>query len=249
MTAILENNPGKKAEASRRNGARGKGPVSEAGRRRSATAAVKHGLRARTVVLLSDEDPVEFAAFDEALSHEMAPEGPLQVLLARRVVVAAWRMLRCDRMERDLFATQAGPAAGGGSSVDLGMALIRDGHGPKAFERLLRYRGSALAEFWRSLAALKALQGQGAALPPLLALPDTKRTRESLQNQRPRVSNPEENYSSSMNSAYSASIASSQSATAFSSLISQVSPYWSLNQSFIPAVASWKACFSSGVGT
>ena len=100
MTAISE----KRAEASRRNGARGKGPGSPAGRRRSALNALKHGLSARTAVLLPDEDPVEFAAFEAALSQEMAPAGPLQVLLARRVAIAAWRMLRCDRMESALFA-------------------------------------------------------------------------------------------------------------------------------------------------
>ena len=33
----------------------------------------------------------------------------------------------------------------------------RDGHRPKAFERLLRYRRGALAELWRSLGALEAL--------------------------------------------------------------------------------------------
>ena len=69
MTAISE----KKAEASRRNGARGGGPASEAGRRRSALNAVKHGLSARTAVLLSDEDPEEFGAFEAALTQEMAP--------------------------------------------------------------------------------------------------------------------------------------------------------------------------------
>lgn len=162
----------KRSEASRRNGAKGQGPATATGRRRSAMNAVRHGLRGRTVVLLADEDPDEFLAFDEALRAEMAPDGALQALLARRVVIAAWRMLRCDRMEGELFAR-------GGEVIDLGMTLIRDGHGPRAFDTLLRYRGSTLAEFWRSLAALKALQGQTADLPPMLAA-DTKRTRETV---------------------------------------------------------------------
>lgn len=153
------------AAASRRNGAKGGGPVSLAGRQRSAANAVKHGLSGRTVVLLSDEDPAEFAAFERALRTELRPEGSLQALLARRVVVAAWRMLRCDRMETELFSQ--GSRFGTGEPAELGLALIRDGHGPRAFETLLRYRGSTLAEFWRSLAALKTLQDRTDAAAPL----------------------------------------------------------------------------------
>jgi hypothetical protein len=35
---------------------------------------------------------------------------------------------------------------------------MRDGNGPRAPETLLRYRGSVLAELFRSLATLKLLQ-------------------------------------------------------------------------------------------
>ena len=43
------------------------------------------------------------------------------------------------------------------------MALIRDGNGTRSFETLLRYRGAAMAEFWRALKTLKALQAEGGA--------------------------------------------------------------------------------------
>ena len=49
-----------------------------------------------------------------------------------------------------------GPGASG-PDTDLGLALIRDGHGPRALDTLLRYRGSVHAELFRTLAALKAL--------------------------------------------------------------------------------------------
>jgi hypothetical protein len=41
---------------------------------------------------------------------------------------------------------------------DLGLALIRDGNGARAFDTLLRYRGAAQAELFRTLRLLKALQ-------------------------------------------------------------------------------------------
>jgi hypothetical protein len=64
---------------------------------------------------------------------------------------AAWRLERADRIEAELFAHEI---RGDG---DLGMALIRDGHGARAFQTLLRYRGVAQAELWRALRMLKVL--------------------------------------------------------------------------------------------
>ncbi len=46
----------------------------------------------------------------------------------------------------------------------LGLAFIRDGNGARSFETLLRYRGAAMAEFWRALKTLKALQAEQAAM-------------------------------------------------------------------------------------
>jgi hypothetical protein len=44
------------------------------------------------------------------------------------------------------------------------MALIRDGNGTRSFETLMRYRSAAMAEFWRALKTLKALQAEPAAV-------------------------------------------------------------------------------------
>jgi hypothetical protein len=51
------------------------------------------------------------------------------------------------------------------------MALIRDGNGTRSFETLLRYRGAAMAEFWRALKTLKALQAEQAAGAQALEVP------------------------------------------------------------------------------
>jgi hypothetical protein len=102
-------------------------------------------------------------------------------VLARRVAVAAWRLARADRIEAELFEERR--FADGG----LGLALIRDGNGTQSFETLLRYRGAAMAEFWRALRTLKALQAEqaaetGAALDahPLEVHPKTPAARPPL---------------------------------------------------------------------
>jgi hypothetical protein len=150
-----------RAEASRINGARSRGPKSPEGKARSAQNALKHGLRAEKFVLLHDEDAGAFEALADALADDLAPVGALQGLLARRLVVAAWRLERADRIESELFALQAERSERGWGR--LGLALVRDSNGPRAFDTLLRYRGSAMAELWRALRALKALQAQTAS--------------------------------------------------------------------------------------
>ena len=92
-----------RAEASRRNGAKSRGPQTPEGKTRSAQNALKHGLRAQKHVSLPDEDAVEFAALEAALHTELAPRGMLQSILVRRIARAAWRLDRADRMEAEML--------------------------------------------------------------------------------------------------------------------------------------------------
>ena len=75
-------------------------------------------MRALHYVVLADEDAVEFQTLEAALVDELAPEGALQLVLARRVAVAAWRLARADRMEVELFEERRWEDAG------VGMALL-----------------------------------------------------------------------------------------------------------------------------
>jgi hypothetical protein len=152
--------PSARAEASRRNGAKSCGPKTPDGKARSAQNALKHGLCAPKFVVVGDEDPQEFAALEAALIEELAPDGPLQSVLAARVARAVWRLERAERIEAGLF----GHCLRG--ERNLGLALIRDGNGPRAFDTLLRYRGTTLAELWRALRLLKGLQAEAADRVP-----------------------------------------------------------------------------------
>jgi hypothetical protein len=183
--------PTAKTLASRRNGARSRGPRTPAGKLRSSRNALRHGLRARRLVLLDDENPAEFRAFARALQAELAPEGRLQADLVNRIVIAIWRARRADKLEAGLLGSYleaAGPDDPGPSAA-LGTGLIRDNYGPRALATLVRYRGSVLAEWFRSLAALKLLQAEarGPSGPGRLVRASnpaaTERTRETAPNQ------------------------------------------------------------------
>ena len=149
----LKSNP--RAEASRRNGRKSKGPITGSGKERASKNALKHGLCAKDTILLDEEDRDAFQALDEGLKTDLQPNGPLEALLASRLAIAAWRMDRADRIEADLLAqTKAAQPS------NLGEKIRRDRHGPQAIDCLIRYRGTTQAEFWRTLAALRSIQNQ-----------------------------------------------------------------------------------------
>jgi hypothetical protein len=148
-----------RAEASRKNGAKSRGPKTPEGKARASKNALKHGSRAEKHVVVEGECPKTFAAFEAALVDDLAPEGALQSLLAGRIVRAAWRLERAERIEAELFAREMQGLFDDG---DLGLALISDGNGARAFDVLLRYRGAAQAELFRALRMLKALQAEAA---------------------------------------------------------------------------------------
>jgi hypothetical protein len=143
-----------RAEASRINGAKSSGPKTPEGKARSAQNALKHGFRAQKHIVLPGEDAGAFQALEAALIEELAPEGALQSVLAQRIVAAAWRLSRAERLEAELFEENRLPGR------SLGRALIRDSNGSRSFATLLRYRGGTLAELWRALRTLKALQAE-----------------------------------------------------------------------------------------
>lgn len=127
-----------RAEASRSNGRKGRegvgaplpnrplrksrGPKTPEGKARSAKNALEHGLRAERFTVVGDEDEDDYDAHEQALLEELAPEGALQSILAERIARAAWRLARADTIEAMLFDRLA-------DTSDLGLALIRDGHG------------------------------------------------------------------------------------------------------------------------
>ena len=126
--------------------------------------------------MVEGESAEAFAAFEAALVADLAPEGALQTLLAGRIARAAWRLERAERIEAELFAREMDGPFGDG---DLGLALIRDGNGARAFDTLLRYRGAAQAELFRTLRAAGTRARAGIAA---WATEQTRSPQESWRN-------------------------------------------------------------------
>jgi hypothetical protein len=89
----------KQIEASRLNGAKSHGPVTEEGKRNSARSNWQRGLLARTVVLES-ESRDRFTRLYDSLVEEIQPNTTIETLLVQKMAVAQWRQMRLWGIEK-----------------------------------------------------------------------------------------------------------------------------------------------------
>ena len=91
-------------EASHRNGARSKGPVTQEGKARASRNAVKHGLTAMTHLVVEGEDAQELEALTFRMVVETGATSEIEARIARRLAIAFWKGERAERMEVALLA-------------------------------------------------------------------------------------------------------------------------------------------------
>lgn len=137
-----------RAEAARRNGSKSRGPISEEGKNRSRVNALRHGLRAETLLLQSNNEE-ENAAL-QALRERVAEEFPDHTLegelLRESLVHTLWQKLRCFDFEaREL-------------SQELAFHT-------QVTDRLQRYGNSADKRLFRCLEGLKRLKEESTPRP------------------------------------------------------------------------------------
>ena len=82
-----------KADANRLNAKASTGPRTPAGKARSSSNAISHGVLSRHL-LLPDEDPSQWISLLSRLLDELRPVGTLEQTLVERIAVALWRQRR-----------------------------------------------------------------------------------------------------------------------------------------------------------
>lgn len=92
----------KKIEANRRNAQNSTGPTSKEGKEASKYNAGKHFILTAEAVL-PWEDRSEYEEFHDTLIAELDPEGTLELQLAERYILQAWRLLRVSKYEYDVL--------------------------------------------------------------------------------------------------------------------------------------------------
>jgi hypothetical protein len=96
--------------ANRINSQRSTGPNTEAGKAQTRCNALKHGCRARTLVLMPDEDPAEYAALVDGLIAEHRPATPTEDILVRHLADLSWMIDRAKWHEGMLLHQQVSDA-------------------------------------------------------------------------------------------------------------------------------------------
>jgi hypothetical protein len=92
-----------RVEASRLNGAKSKGPVTEEGKEKSSRNAYKHGLFSSVVNLARQEDPENFKKLHEAIYQDYCPKNQMELHLVETIVSCVWKLRRADEIETSLL--------------------------------------------------------------------------------------------------------------------------------------------------
>lgn len=163
--------------ANRKNAEKSTGPRTEEGKAIVSQNAVKHGLSARQDVIAS-EDRDEFDRHREAMLLELRPAGPIETVLAERIVSLSWRLKRAERMQNEaldclLAQEPAGPAAEAdelGSFVQtvgpgqpdpdlaLGRVVTQDFSNSRVLERLMVYERRIENSLYRTISELDRMK-------------------------------------------------------------------------------------------
>jgi hypothetical protein len=173
--------------ANRKNAQKSTGPRTVQGKEKASRNAVKHGLLAREAVI-QGEDPEEFERYREWMLEELAPVGPVEAMLAERVVGLSWRLRRAERLQNAAFDTlddgTPTPLLEArldewkrikGSKADrdvcgeieeeftLGRVVVEDFARARVLDRLLLYERRIESSLYRTMGELRRLRAEGRA--------------------------------------------------------------------------------------
>ena len=82
------------------------GPKTETGKAVTKMNAVRHGINSNSPVIAGLESDEEWQNYRLGTIEALAPVGALEVMLAERIVLQAWRLQRVARYERGAIETQ-----------------------------------------------------------------------------------------------------------------------------------------------
>ena len=166
--------------ANRRNSQKSTGPCSRQGKADVSQNAVKHGLLARQAVI-SLENQADFCLYRDRILSELAPESPMESMLAERIVILSWRLKRVGRIQNQtidalnarntssplskltqslLFKGRDLPQADSSESaydLTLGRMAIKDFSNARVLDRLLMYERRIENSLYKTLLELQRL--------------------------------------------------------------------------------------------
>ncbi len=166
--------------ANRRNAQKSTGPRTIQGRAAISQNALKHGLYARQDII-SSESQADFDLYRQQLLGELAPAGPMESMLAERIVTLSWRLKRVCRIQNQVIdvlnedntsspltrltqslffknhdKSHAGPSASA-AHLTLGRLAVKDFANARVIDRLLMYERRIEHSLYRTLLEFQRL--------------------------------------------------------------------------------------------
>ncbi len=167
--------------ANRRNAQKSTGPRTREGKAAISKNAVKHGLLASQAVI-SSESREDFDIHRDRIISDLVPENPMESMLAERIVVLSWRLIRIGCIQAQtidalkarntsrpltkliqsrLFKGQDLPQADSSDSSNdlaLGRLAIKDFSNSRVLDRLLMYERRIENSMFKTIFELQRLQ-------------------------------------------------------------------------------------------
>ncbi len=161
----------KQIEANQRNALHSTGPTTPEGKLASRLNALKHGLRAKEVIIPGQEDPAELEAILRGLCEDWEPEGYTQLLLVEQIALAQWRLRRGIRAELGQIRKQMSDSEAGiyrkpeGTELEIARQRLSI---PQGFDReqIQRYETPIKRDMYKAIDQLEHLQSRRRGEPP-----------------------------------------------------------------------------------
>ena len=167
--------------ANRLNSKKSTGPRTPKGKQIISQNSIKHGLTAANDIISSESRP-DFDLYRDRLLAELAPQSPIESMLADRVVSLSWRLKRIRRIQnqaidalnkdnntpsplaklaQSLFPKGSQPQHAAGSNEDapltLGRLAVKDFSNARVLERLLMYERRIENSLYKTILELQRL--------------------------------------------------------------------------------------------
>ncbi len=146
-------------QANRKNAKKSTGPKTPDGKSTVAQNALKHGLTALKP-LIPGEDPEQFAIFNESMLADLTPHGPLETVIANRIITLTWQLNRAPRIQaaafnfmmKDLFSSPKDP------EERIGKTIATDFEHNHVLEKLQNYEQRIESNLYKTIAQLEKFQ-------------------------------------------------------------------------------------------
>ena len=167
--------------ANRNNSKKSTGPKTPQGKQIISQNALKHGLSAANDIISSESRP-DFDLYRDRLLAELAPQSPIESMLAERVVSLSWRLKRTARIQNQTIDTmnkdnntpsplaklaqslfprgsvQQHPAGSNEHApLTLGRLAVKDFSNARVLERLLMYERRIENSLYKTILELQRL--------------------------------------------------------------------------------------------